>query len=187
MRKFLLIVAALVLAAVLYNLDAITGQWKFDKLCANEGGSKFYAQVVRGMGWEVVSQNELAYRDLLRFGDVAFVRFRNREGALMDATLAPGSSARNPTFIVTAADATKNPRYREISEQGLMPDDERFSRRRYTIVDIQRGTPAAVHTSFSYEWTKPDRLILSASTSVTCHGGKEIDSFFASIYGPGRS
>lgn len=183
MLKFLLCVGVIAVAAIVYNLDSIIGQRKFDKLCEREGGSRFYAQLEKDAGWEVQSQDEQAYKVPFNFGHVAFVRYRNKQGEQLDVHIKNGPSPWSKDFDVTPADLTNTqPKYRLTIEQGLLADDERMSRTHYEITDVQRARPLASHTYFSYRWTRPERVILDASTSVTCHGGAEVSAFASQIY-----
>ena len=92
MGKLWLAALALPAAALLYNLDAIIGQWKFEKLCDVEGGSRFYVKAVKDVGWEVESEDPSAYQVPFNFGHVSFVRFR-KQGDLFDARVKTGPTA----------------------------------------------------------------------------------------------
>ena len=183
-RKIVLWVCGLAAVALVYNLDAIVGQWKFDRLCKNEGGSKFYAQVEKDVGWEVESEDDHGYQVPFNIGHVAFVRYRDRQGNLLDVHLKPGPTPWSKGYDITPANPTKQIRYRLTMEQDKLPEDERMSRTQDTITDVQRGAPVASHTRFSYRWTKPERMILSMPTGATCHAGHEGDQFFAAIFEP---
>jgi hypothetical protein len=87
MRKVLLWIAGIAAAITLYNLDAITGQWKFERLCKEEGGSRFFADVQKDVGWEVEGSTEYDYEGPFKFGHAAFVRFKDKQGALFDVRL----------------------------------------------------------------------------------------------------
>lgn len=184
MRKALLWTSAIVVAVGVYNLDAITGQWKFDKLCKNEGGSKFYAHVEKDVGWEVESEDDHGYQVPFNIGHVAFVRFRDKQGAWFDVYIKSGPTPWSKDYDIVPADYTKKTRYRLTTEQGLLPEDKRMSRTRYAVADVQLGGPVATHTSFAYSWTKPERVILNAPTSETCHAGHEADLFHSAIFQP---
>ena len=181
MRKLLFWLIIISGGIVFYNLDAITGQWKFDKLCKNEGGSKFYAKIDQYVGWEVESQDEHAYKDPFHFGHVAFVRFRNKQGDSFDVRIKNGPNQWSKSYDLLPADNKNTIKYRLNIEQSLLPDDKRFSRTRFTITDVQLGSPVATHTYFSYMWTKPERVFLNAPTSVSCHSGSDVDSFYAAV------
>lgn len=177
---------AIVAVGIIYNLDAITGQRKFDKLCDSEGGSKFYSHVEPDAGWAVESDDAKAYQEVFNFGRVAFVRFRDKQGASFDAHIKPGPTKWSKAYDISPADSAREVRYRLTIEQGRLPEDQRMSRTRYTITDVRLGSLVASHTYFSYRWTKPERVILSASTSVSCHAGSEVDAFVAAVHNPGR-
>lgn len=186
MRKALLGIGAIVVAITIYNLDAFTGQWKFDKLCKREGGSKYYAQLEPNVGWEVESEDDHEYQAPFGFGQVAFVRFRDKQGATFDVHIKNGPTPWSKAYDIVPADYTKKTRYRLTTEQGLLPEDKRMSRTRFAITDVQLGSPVAIHTYFSYRWSKPERVILSAPTSVTCPAASETNLFFTTIRQAGR-
>lgn len=182
LRKALIWIGILVLAPVIYNLDAIFGQWKFDRLCEKEGGSRFYGKVEKDVGWEVLLREESDYKMPFEIGHVAFVRFTDKQGVQHDVHLKPAPTPWSKAYDVKPADSTKQPRYRLTVTQGLVPDDDRMSRTKDVISDVQSGQPLATYTWFSYRWTKPERVILNASTSVSCHGGKEAEQFDSQIF-----
>ena len=165
MRKALLCIGAIVVAIGVYNLDAITGQWKFDKLCKNEGGSKFYAQVEKDVGWVVESEDDHGYQVPFNIGHVAFVRFRDKQGASLDVRVTKGPTPWSKGYDIAPSDQAKPIKYRLTIEQGLLQDDERMSRTHFAKTDVQGGSPVAPHTYVTYRWTKPERVILSAPTS----------------------
>lgn len=186
MRKALLWIGAIAVAIGVYNFDAITGQWKFDKLCKNEGGSKFYAQFEPDVGWEVESEDDHEYQTPFRLGHVPFVRFQDKQGVWFDVHIKNGPTPWSKGYDIFPADYTKKTRYRLTTEQWLLPEDKRMSRTRFTIFDVQLGIPVATHTYFSYSWTKPERVILSAPTSVTCPEASETNLFFDTVRQAGR-
>ena len=47
-RKTVLWVCGLASVALVYNFDAIVGRWKFERMCKNEGGPRFYEPVEIG-------------------------------------------------------------------------------------------------------------------------------------------
>lgn len=185
MSKFWKWALGLIALGLLYNVDAFIGQWKFERLCENEGGSKFYARVEKDVGWEVESTDDKAYQVPFNIGYVTFVRYRDKQGNLLDVYLTPGPTPWSKGYDIQPADMARQPKYRLTTEQGLLPDDERMDRVRYTITEVQGEKKAATHTSFGYSWTKSGRVILNAPTGVVCHAGHEVDVFFAEIFNTG--
>jgi hypothetical protein len=182
LHKALIWTGIIVLVPLVYNLDAIYGQWKFDRLCQQEGGSRFYGKVEKDVGWEVELRETSDYKVPFDIGNVAFVRFIDKTGVQRDVHLKPGPTPWLKDYEVTTADLAKQPRYRLTMTQSHLPDDDRMSRTRDVISDIRTGRPIATYTWFSYQWAKPERVILNASTSVTCHGGKEAQQFDSEIF-----
>ena len=84
MRKLLLWTGAIILAAMLYKLDAITGQWKFDRMCKAERGPRFLAAVEKDVGWEVEGHDTYSYQGPFEFDHVAFVRYQDKQGVRSD-------------------------------------------------------------------------------------------------------
>lgn len=175
-------VAGGLVVGTVYNFDASSGQKKFHDLCKNEGGSKFYDQVDRDVGWEVQSEDEAAYKVPFNIGHVNFVRFRDKHGGLFDVHAKAGPNPWAKDYEIAPADTTRLPQYRLTTERGLLPDDARIGRTRYVITDVSRGAVVAMHTYFNYSWTKPDRVVLNAPTSTSCFAGSEVDSFYSAIY-----
>jgi hypothetical protein len=183
MRRFWLVSGALAAAAFVYNVDAFTGQWKFKRMCKEEGGPRFFGVVEKDVGWEVGLNDERDYEIPFNFGHVAFVRFRKAQtDSLFDVHIKSRSSAPSVGYDIGPADLRRQVRYRLSVEQGKVPGDERMSRRRFSIAEADTGKTVATHTSFSYQWTLPERVLLHASTSTTCHAGQAIEDFAASIY-----
>lgn len=174
MRKLRLrwIVLALVAAPFVYNLDAFYGAWKFSRLCKNEGGPRYYAAVERNMGWLVGDSSEFAYQGPFVFQDIAFVRWKNKAGESIDVRvdrdIQKTPFPRRSEYVLSPADETKPVRYRYTFERNFLPEDARLARTRELIVDEETGRLAASFTQFSYRWTSPERVVLSAPTGVQC-------------------
>jgi len=186
MRKRWLIALAVPVLIGLYNVDAFIGYQKFASLCDKEGGSKFQARVDKSVGWEAISEDASTYQIPLKFGHALFVKFRGKNGQLMEALAKASTEVQAKGYDVVPADATNIPRYRLTIKQGLLPDDSRMSKTRFEVSDLRLATLVASHTSFSYAWADPDRVVLGAPTSSTCHSGVETDAFFETIHTSAR-
>lgn len=183
MRKALLWLGALVAAAVLYNLDAITGQWKFDKLCKEEGGPRFYGSVEKDVGWEVEGHDTYDYQGPFPFEHIAFVRYENKQGIRSDVRADGYIGAGERKYIFTPVDAARPVRYRFRTERITLPDDARFGRTQQQVVDLSDGRVVASYTYFGYSWTKPERVILAAPTGVQCWVEENgFQQFYQGIY-----
>jgi hypothetical protein len=182
MKKILIGLVGIVLACVIYNLDAITGQWKFEKLCKEQGGPRFFASVEKDAGWEVNAGNLLTYKAPFEFGNIGFVRERSA-GYERDVRVEKTSDRSKTQYHFADSDPSKKVRYQLRFEQKPLEDDPRIGKRVRQVVDLTTGTVAASFTQFSYEWTKPERVLLAAPTGVSCWTDQpSIDSFYQSIY-----
>jgi hypothetical protein len=178
-------IGVLVLAYTVYYWDAITGQWKFEALCKKEGGSRFYAPVEKDVGWEVVVSdgNKNAYESPFYFKYVSFVRFKDGDGSLKDVYIGKDKDARLRVYDIRPANINLNARYGYSVGSFVLPDDKRMSRSNTVLIDLRGGGLVATYTSFSYEWTSPDKTFINAPTSITCHGDfGEYDLFMRSVF-----
>lgn len=174
MRKLLIFIFLIILASVLYNLDAIYGSWKFSRLCKGEGGPRFYSKVERNVGWLVVDVGDTtlySYTGPFSFNDVAFVRWIRGNGISFDVYadtngFVVGSS---PDYRLVPADLSIKPKYELRIRSSPTPDDKRIHRTRIEIIDIEAMKLAASFTEFDYHWTTSDRVILAAPTGVSCN------------------
>jgi hypothetical protein len=182
MKKVLICIFGIVLACLIYNLDAITGQWKFEKLCKEQGGPRFFAPVEKDAGWEVNAGNLLTYEAPFEFGHIGFVRERSA-GYERDARAEKTLGRRKLQFAFSDADSSKEVRYQLRLVQRLLHDDPRMGTTETQVVDLANGAIVASFTQFSYQWTKPERVLLAAPTAVSCWTDRPaIDSFYQSIY-----
>lgn len=192
MRKTLLsigaVVATCVVAVTIYNLDAITGQWKFDRMCKAEGGSRFHAVVEKNVGWDVESHDTYGYQWPFLFDHVAFVRYEDKQGVQFDVLAGPYVAAFQRKYTFSPVDASRQVRYRFRYEHTRLPDDDRFTKTQYQVLDLTSRKVVASHTAFGYQWTKPERVILEAPTGVGCWNQQaDIDKFFQSVYSSGSN
>lgn len=188
MRKFSLWVAAIVVAAALYNLDAFTGQWKFDRMCKGEGGPRFYAAVEKDAGWEVEAHDTYSYQSPFEFEHVAFVRYQDKQGVRSDVRVDGYIGPGQRKYVFSPVNESRQVRYRFRFRYEKLPGDERFGKSLYEITDVTTGQVVATHTQFSYQWTKPERVILSAPTGVGCWDlPPERAKFFRGIYAFGSN
>ena len=186
MRKALLWIGAIVVAIGVYNLDAITGQWKFDRLCEKEGGPRFYAAVEKDFGWEVEAHDTYSYQSPFEFEHVAFVRYEDKQGARSDVRVDGYIGPGQRKYVFSPVDESRQVRYRFRFRYGKLPGDRRFGKSLYEVIDVTTGQVVATHTQFSYQWTQPERVLLSAPTGVGCWDlQSERDKFFRGIYALG--
>ena len=182
MRKSTLWIGALLLAPLIYNLDAIAGQWKFKQMCSKEGGPKFYAPVEKDVGWQVEGhdQEDMALPFVL--GSVAFVRFQDKQDQWHDVRVDGwvGANQRKFVFSPVAPDHPVRYKYRKFWERMA---DERFSKFHLQVVDLSNDQIVASYTKISYAWTKPERVLLAAPTDTSCWNQQgDFDQFFKHIF-----
>lgn len=184
MRKALVWIGALISLVVIYNLDAIVGQWKFERLCKNEGGPRFYEPVEKDMGWQV-GHDTYDYQGPFHFEHIAFVRFEDKKGKRSDVRSDGYIGANQRRYIFSDVDETKPVRYSLRYGTEIFGDD-RFSKTQRLITDLNSGKVVASFTEFGYRWTKPERVLLNAPTGVGCWNlQKDIDKFDQGIYSKG--
>lgn len=183
MRKSTLWIGALLLAPVIYNLDAIAGQWKFKQMCSKEGGPKFYAPVEKDVGWEVEGHDKYAYQPPFEFEHVAFVRYEDEQGKVFDVRTDGYLGANQRKYIFSGVNDAMPVRYTYRYVSARFPDDPRFSKTQIEVIDRRTVQVVASYTEFSYSWAKPERVLLSAPTAAGCWDMQaDIDSFRNHIY-----
>jgi len=157
------------LGLIIYHQDAIRGQWKFERLCKEDGGARFYGRIEKGQGWVTENPDEYEYQVPFAFGDVAFVRYTNKKGERFDVTKTRETREKREEYIFSPVDESKAVRYKLVDTfSQTMPDDKRFSRSFMAVIDLADGRTLATYTRYSYQWTPPNRVILNAPTSVSC-------------------
>jgi hypothetical protein len=172
MRKLLIVLGLLIASFFIYNADAYYGQWQFQQMCKKEGGPRFYGKIEKNAGWLLTDTSTSAPDAPSRFGDIAFFRWTDKEGKEFDIYVdwelkkKPYPRASEYTFL--PADKSKTVRYEYRYKAEIMPHDERFGQRQEEIIDIATLKILASYTIFSYQWTKPERVLLSAPTTVSC-------------------
>lgn len=179
MRKLLIFIFFIILAPVLYNLDAIYGAWKFSRLCKNEGGARIYMTVERNVGWVVENSDELSYQAPFVFQHIAFVRWKDRLGSYFDVYLDKDIQKtpypRRSEYVFHPANVSNPVRYKYMFDRKVLSGDARIGVSQDLVVDIKTGKVAASFTQFSYRWTTPERVVLNAPTGVQC-------SFYSADY-----
>lgn len=187
MRKSLIWIGALLLAPVIYNLDALAGQWKFISMCRKEGGPKFYAPVEKDVGWVVERHENDAYKGPFSFGNVAFVRFEDKHGKRFDVSTDGWIGANERRYIFSSVNEAQPVRYTYSYVSARLPDDPRFSKTQIEVIDRRKEQVVARYTEFGYSWTKPERVLLSGPTAAHCWDLQtDIDSFRKRIYDYGN-
>lgn len=183
MRKAFLWAGAIVVAVVVYNLDAITGQWKFNRMCEADGGPRFHAAVEKDVGWTVEAHDTYSYQSPFEFGHVAFVRYQDSQGVVSDVRTDGYIGPNQPKYVFSPIDEARPVRYSFRFGHEEVANDHRFRKIRYEVTDLKNGEVVATHTQFRYQWTKPERVLLSAPTGVGCWDMQsERDKFFRGIY-----
>ena len=184
--KAALWVGGVAAAALVYNLDSITGQWTFDRMCRAEGGSRFYAPVEKDLGWEVEGHDTYDYQWPFGFGHVAFVRYQDRPSARSDVRFEGYVGPGQRKYVFSPVNESAQVRYRFRFQSNKFPNDARFDKTLYQVTDLTTGQVIATHTQFGYRWTKPERVILSAPKRVGCWDLQpEIGMFYHGIYAYG--
>jgi hypothetical protein len=167
--------AMCLVALTVYHQDAIRGQWKFDRLCKEDSGGRFYGKIEKGQGWVVDYADDLAYEMPFGFGNVAFVRYQSAKGERFDVTKKNATADKREEYVFLPVDESRIIRYK-LAYTGArrLPDDPRFSRTHRAVIDLKDGRTLATYTTYSFRWTKPERVILNAPTGVGCptDGGK---------------
>ncbi|MCD0422212.1 hypothetical protein LOC51_33795 [Rubrivivax sp. JA1024] len=172
-------VALAAAAPFVYNLDAIHGQWKFDRMCKQEGGPRFYAAVEKDVGWRVDNNDKYSYQWPFMFGPVAFVRYQDARGLQSDVKAEGYVAAGERKYIFSRVDESHAIRYIFRHERVRIADDDRFTKTQFQVIEAESGTVAAKYTQFNYHWTKPERVLLGAPTGVGCW---DTDSEFRTFY-----
>lgn len=185
MRKVLLLICVLVGGVAVYHFDVILGQWKFDQLCKNEGGPRFYEPVERDVGWQVEGHDTYDYQGPFSFEHVAFARFEDRKGKRFDVRVDGYIRAAERRYVFSDVDETKHVKY-GYSYGTESFGDGHFSKTQFVVRDLSSKKVVASFTKFGYMWTKPERVILSAPTGVGCWNRQEdINKFHQGIYSAG--
>lgn len=182
-----------VAALTIYHQDAIRGQWKFERLCREDAGARFYGKIEKGQGWIVENHDTSEYQIPFGFGNVAFVRYENEKGERFDVTRTStrrengsGGHFDDVQYIFSPVDESRPVRYKVVNTFPVtMQDDKRFSRTYLAVIDLADGRTLATYTSYSYQWTKPERVILNAPTGVSCpdDGGKSYNGLVMQMGG----
>ena len=184
-RKIVLWVCGLAAVALVYNLDAIVGRWKFERMCKNEGGPRFYRSVEKDVGWQV-GNDTYDYAGPFNFGHIAFVRFEDKKGKQSDVRSDGYIGPNRRKYSFSDVDETKPVRYSLRYGTKILADD-RFSKSQRLVTDLKTGAVVASFTEFDYSWTKPERMLLSMPTAVGCWTmQKDIDKFHKGIYSTGN-
>jgi hypothetical protein len=171
---------------LLYHLDAITGQWKFNQLCKAEAGARYFEPVVGGQGWEVESTDKTSgYVPVLNLG-AAFARFTDESGIRSDVrTTKPLFTDSLTKYSFSPVDESRSVRYRYKYSVEEIDADPRFKRFSTRVLDLTTGRIAASNTVIVYAWTSSNRVILNAPTGQKCGGGEGTGSFFSTIRNQG--
>jgi hypothetical protein len=192
MRKLLIVFVLLIASFFIYNADAYYGQWQFNEMCKKEGGARFYGKIERNAGWLLTDPRPSAPDVPSDFGGIAFFRWTDKEGKefdiYVDWELRKKMHPRPSEYTYVPADKTKTVRYEYSYKAEVLSHDERFGQRQDKIIDIATQKTLASYTMFSYQWIKPERVILSAPTIVSCWEGETNDTqiarnnFYKNIY-----
>jgi hypothetical protein len=181
MYKAIIWSGSLALLVLAYHFEAIAGRWQFDRLCEQEGGSKFeasYRKHVAHQTWELLSADPSEHRIFLSLNNAAWVRFRNSSGELIDAHLQSAPKL----FQLQPADESKPVQLRLSVKHELLADNSHIRRVRYVVTDADQGQALAQHVSFAYAWSATDRILLSPPISLSCHGNSEnLSAFLGAI------
>lgn len=183
MRKAIVFLLVLICGATLYNVDAITGSWKFDKLCETEGGPRFLGVVEPYKGWLVKPGNLASFESPFVFEKIDFVRFTDESGRQIDVRSDGYVGANQRKYIRSEVDSSRQPRYEFSVQIDGLQDDERFKKTLYRVSDLETGKAIATYTSLSYYWTKPERTFLAAPAVRVCWSdGPAYKAFSKDIY-----
>jgi hypothetical protein len=177
-------------ALLVYHFDVITGTLKFNRMCKAEGGPRFYGPVEKNVGWEVTERDTYSYQGPFPFGDVAFVRYQDKEGVRSDVRFAGYKQITpnyaEPNYVFSPVNEALPVRYRYDRKQIYFPDDERFSKTVVSITEVASAQVLATYTQISWQWTKPGRVIISDSMANGCWDGSDPDEgigpFYKGIY-----
>jgi len=169
LRKALILVGFILLAIFIYHFDTFVGQWKLDRLCESEGGSRVFSKIERNVGW-IVDEHPTGhmYKGPFNFKNVAFVRWRNEIGDWFDIRIKPKPWPQEPEYQFAPADTSQKVKYRYRYSLVQLQDDGRFSRSRYEVTDVTNDKVVASYTTFRFLWTKPERMILHMPTGSSC-------------------
>jgi hypothetical protein len=190
MRKSRLWMLLAVGALLVYHFDVITGTLKFNRMCKAEGGPRFYGPVEKNVGWEVEGHDTYEYQRPFPFGHIAFVRYQDKQGIRSDVRMEGYKQTlpnfREPNYVFSPVNEALRVRYKFQHIYAPDPSDERFSKSVDQVIDLASGNVVATYTQFGFQWTKPERVILAASTSNGCWDGsdpgQDVGLFFKNIY-----
>lgn len=182
MRKAFIYLLVLIGGITLYNVDAIYGSWKFDKLCKTEGGPRLLGLVEPNKGWLIEPGNSADFDSPFWIGQIDFVRYTNESGKRLDVRLDGPRGLYDRKFIKSEVDESKPVKYAFSYELEVFKDDRRFKRRHYKVTDLETGRILATYTIFIYSWTTPERTLLAAPTASSCWSGEEYSRFIKNIY-----
>ncbi len=204
MKKILIVLGTCVLAYYAYNAESVYGQYLFNQLCDKEGGPRFYKKVEKGQGWVaegVYSERAMKRMNLSASGLIGFFRFKDESGRELDTRLksippygTPREVIDSPAYtVIEPANLAVPVRYAQkyVTEK-FNPDPrflklQSFSKSQTQYIDLRSNEVVAIFTSFGYTWTKPERVILSAPTAITCHiGTPEEKNFGIDIFEKGE-
>ena len=178
-KKWMLFIAG---ALLVYHFDVITGSWKFNRLCKNEGGPRFYGPVEKNVGWEVASNDIHGYQYPFPFGDIAFVRYQDKQGVRSDVRMEgykqTSPNYREPNYVFSPVDTALSIRYRFQYTDASFPEDERFSKSVHQVTDLRSGRVVATYTQFGFSWTKSERVLLGAPTGNLCPDGVDEETSY---------
>lgn len=160
-----------IVALTIYHQDAIRGQWKFERLCKEDAGARFYGKIEKGQGWIVDDRSPSGFGGPFSFEEessenIAFVRYTNETGEQFDVLKKIGAT--RSEFVLSPVDQSRPVRYRYKWHQERLGGDDRFSSTTISVIDNQTEALLATFTSYGYSWTKPERVLFAAPTGQTC-------------------
>jgi len=175
----------LVLLLLIYNLDAVEGEFKYHWLCYKHAGGRYYESVQKNAGWIFEGGNSSnAKLPFFYFPNIGFVRFNNAEGGLSDLIKDKNfdmSDTRH--FIVDSINESRQVKY--LWKNNYVKNyqgDKRFNFSQTQIINLETGNMAATFTKISYGgWLRLpitskscDRKVLPTTLKNTLRFRREI-------------
>lgn len=134
------------------------------------------------MGWEVDGHELEDISQPFRFGNVSFVRFQDKDGRWHDVRSDGWAGANQRSFVFSPVDLERPVRYKFREFWERLPD-QRFRTSHRQVIDLSNDKVVASYTTISWQWTKPERVILAAPTDASCWNMQgDFDKFFKGLF-----
>ena len=160
-QKFFVWLLGLTGLCALFFATNIYGYYRFQAICAKEGGLRVYAPIERGF---VHEGDELSVGFAASFAGVLSARTQSKKtGEWVDEKLIAGVGGKpNARYEVFPADKLQVPRYKWAWTNRMIENELRLYRTAIEITDLQSGKLAVGYYRFSYHFFNPNTVLLGA-------------------------